>query len=158
MRSSAWKSLYPRARNAVEGRNATFRRLGLQTYVGLRLGPLQSPALPGGCAGYFEHPGAPGAGSYSGILADLIACLTSGFRSTRFGNPPSGLFNAPVCQISPTFSPFRNAMRRSFLCRSRPMPSSLVPSALGPCPLARQPTFSPDSHLLRIYCFDSPMA
>jgi len=24
MRSSAWKSLYPRARNAVEGRNATF--------------------------------------------------------------------------------------------------------------------------------------
>jgi hypothetical protein len=30
MRSSAWKSLYPRARNAVEGRNATFEGWGFK--------------------------------------------------------------------------------------------------------------------------------
>jgi hypothetical protein len=30
MGSSTWKSLYPRARNAVEGRNATFEDLGFK--------------------------------------------------------------------------------------------------------------------------------
>ena len=30
MGSSAWKSLYPRARNAVEGRNATFEAWGFK--------------------------------------------------------------------------------------------------------------------------------
>jgi hypothetical protein len=30
MRSSAWKSLYPRARNAFEGRNTTFEGWGFK--------------------------------------------------------------------------------------------------------------------------------
>jgi hypothetical protein len=43
MGSSAWKSLYPRARNAVEGRNATFEGWGFKRMP--VFGMLRSKAL-----------------------------------------------------------------------------------------------------------------
>ena len=76
------------ARNAVEGRNATFEDWGFKRMHRLWPAPLQSPAFPGRCAGYLEHPGPPGAGSHSGLLADLSVRLTPAFHSSWLGILP----------------------------------------------------------------------
>ena len=76
-------------------------KIGASNASGLWDRPLQSLALLGRRARYFVHSGSPGAGSYSGLPADLIVYLAPGIRSTQTENSPSGSINAPISRIFP---------------------------------------------------------